>query len=81
MKQLFVVFCLLCVNSFSGWAQRTCGWEAYINHKKSTDPQFAKRWEQDRTRFESYLSQSAGASTRNVITIPVVVHVVYNTSA
>jgi hypothetical protein len=61
---------------------RNCGTMEYLEMQKANDPNLAERME----RMEEFTQQwieSGGSSfkTSSVITIPVVVHVVYNTSS
>jgi PKD repeat protein len=82
MKKLSVLmFAILSLLNVQ--AQRTCGTDEIHNQKMQDDPQYAaKRLEIDRYTQE-YVNSGAqrSSSQRSVITIPVVVHVIYNNSS
>lgn len=65
----------------SGWGQRTCGTPEYVHHRSLKNPQFARELQQANEIIAHYLANQPASQTRTVITIPVVVHVVYKTTA
>lgn len=61
------------------FAQRTCGTDAAEQNLMLTDPKYQQRREQIEMFTNDFVTNYNGAE-RAVITIPVVVHVVYNTA-
>ena len=79
MKKL--VSAILCITLLlSANAQRTCGTMAHHQMLLQTDPQYAANRQAIEQMTNTYLANGHQRSSRNIITIPVVVHVVYNTS-
>ncbi len=81
MRKIITAFSLSIFSVLSFSQQRTCGTDDVINHFKST----YEKYEQNRTainaHYENYKQNFQEASTRAVVTIPVVVHVVYNNTS
>jgi hypothetical protein len=78
---LFKVFMLgvILIGSLNSNAQRICGSMDYLNSQIQSDPNIVQRRQIIETQTQSYqsaLNKAAGV----LVTIPVVVHVVYNTS-
>ena len=73
----------------SGWAQRDCRWFDYKQQQLKADPSLAEKVEAvesfTRCSCTSLRSLVTGHGTKDIIppliTIPVVVHIVYNSSA
>ena len=59
---------------------RNCGTTEYHQHQLDTDPQLADRMADIETFTNNYISSHTGQE-KAIITIPVVFHIVYNTSA
>jgi len=58
-----------------------CGTAALHKMRIETDPQYRAYYENIGQRMEAWVKSKAGARTSDaIITIPVVVHVIYNTS-
>lgn len=68
-------------------SKRTCGTLEHHEFLKKTRPGYAEDFEKYNKQMEEYLKNNAAslsknsASTQTLITIPVVIHVVYNTTA
>ena len=75
---LLLVLCLLTTNSVA--QQRDCGTMEYLEQEIQQDPERATRLEQIEHHTRQIL-QSGERDVDGVITIPVVVHVVWNTNA
>ena len=67
-------------NPYSYAQVRNCGSMEYLNYQMSTDAKRASKLEKIERHYEKVLESSFRA-VEGVITIPIVVHVVYNTSA
>jgi hypothetical protein len=75
---------ILLAFSASGWGQdqgRNCGTMTYLELQKLQDPKQESRMERIEHFTQNMLRQNKGRAVTGVITIPVVVHVVYNTAA
>ena len=57
-----------------------CSSAEYLNAQLLADPSLATRMQQIEQQTQAYIQNTHGSS-RAVVTIPVVVHVVYNTAA
>ncbi len=78
---LFTLVLLISISTFSKlFAQHRCG-SMDVLHQQMTDPKFAAARQQIEQQTAAYLANPANLGNRAVITIPVVVHVVYNTAA
>jgi hypothetical protein len=71
---------LLAIVPASAQDLRNCGTTEYHQHQLDTDPQLADRMADIETFTNNYVSTHTGQE-KAIITIPVVFHVVYNTSA
>ena len=76
MRNLFF-FLLGFVLSFPLQAQRNCGTVQYLNDKKQQDPGIEARMQLMNEQIQQITSVKDGKTSRNVIRIPVVVHVVH----
>lgn len=67
--------------SSSTFAQRQCGVVEYHEMLKAQDPAFEENQNRIEQFTQRFISEGGELSQRSVVTIPVVVHVVYNTTA
>lgn len=80
LPALFIL--LLCAIAQPGWAQvRTCGSMDYLQQQILDDPARQAALDEIERHTEAILSGMERSAVTGVITIPVVVHVVYNTTA
>lgn len=81
MKRLTLnmIFFLLCMNIYG---QRTCGSELNLSKLSQTDPARYKRIMDLENKIQISLSRTPGlrSDQQSTITVPVVVHIVYNTN-
>lgn len=76
---------LLLLVAFTGlfgsyaFSQRACGTQEYYEYQKANDPSFELR-QQEIEQFTNEFITHSGAADRALVTIPVVVHVVWNTT-
>lgn len=78
---LFTLVLLTSISTFSKlFAQHRCG-SMDVLHQQMTDPKFAAARQQIEQQTAAFLANPTNLGNRAVITIPVVVHVVYNTAA
>ena len=75
MRLIFLFF-LICSFNISA-QQRNCGTMTYLQNQISNDPSISQRIINDEVLLQSWIS-STSLSANNIISIPVVVHVVYN---
>ena len=81
MKRLYLLLSIaLLLSPFYVQAQRNCSSMEVLDQQLQQDPEMAQRMRDIETHTQRYIEQHQGNITRNVITIPVVVHVVYNGS-
>ena len=81
MKKKFLLFLSIMLLAYSGFAQaqRTCGTTEYMNRLFQEDPGYKQRLANIDKEVERWIkTQELNRSATTVITIPVVVHVVYN---
>src|SRR5687767_13169726 len=67
--------------AFAQTPERSCASMEVLDRQLSQDPSFSKRLEQLESFTRNFEQNQAGQRVSSVITIPVVVHVVYNTAA
>jgi hypothetical protein len=81
MRTILSGICLLVATI--AFAQRDCANSIYINQQISADPSFANKITdiENFVRGQKIAAKENGAEAPNVITIPVVVHVLYKTAA
>lgn len=74
-----VLFSLIFLASVSGFAQRTCGYEDKIAELSATDPTFAAHHAQTKQLIQSQSTtqQRLALAPTEVVTIPVVFHILY----
>ncbi|MFN8287942.1 MAG: T9SS type A sorting domain-containing protein [Chitinophagales bacterium] len=79
-KILFLLYVLTISAGLT--AQRNCGTMDYYNQQLSADPTLDQRRQEIETFTENFIANGGMQSgNRAIVTIPVVVHVVYNTAA
>ncbi len=78
VRPLLLVSFLL--GAFSAFAQRKCGTMEYLEMQKKLDPTLESRMAAIEAYTQSWIQQHQ-AGPRTVYTIPVVFHIVYNTTA
>jgi replicative DNA helicase len=75
MKYLLYAFLILA--ALPAQAQRTCGTTDYLRERLATDPGLQSRIDLMNDRIRQKVEQKSGGVQRDIIRIPVVVHVVY----
>ncbi len=80
MKKTILLLSVLCGLTGSITAQRVCGTQDHQHAIESTDPSIAANRVAIETHTANYVANPP-KHTRAVVTIPVVVHVVYNTAS
>lgn len=82
MRTILLLGICLLIATIS-FAQRECASSAYIDLQKSIDPTFVNRINdiENFVRKQKIAAKENGQEAPNIITIPVVVHVIYKTSA
>lgn len=58
-----------------------CGTMEYMEHLKTADPLLRTRWDELEAWTQDWISKNPAFNTKTTITIPVVIHIVYNTTA
>jgi hypothetical protein len=83
MKHLYLLLFAAFMAASSSFAQRNCGTMDHLHEMEQQDPSLRERMEKIENHTRFMIEQDAEGVTRNtnVITIPVVVHVVYRTSS
>ena len=78
-KGVFILFCLLLfnVNKLKG-QERNCGTMIYFEEQKKNNPKLEKEIKDNEVKLQNWIKNNANKNLSNIITIPVVVHVVYN---
>ena len=81
MRTILSCICLLI--AITSFAQRECASSSYIEQQKSADPTFANKINEieNFVRRQKTAAKENGQEAPNIITIPVVVHILYKTSA
>ena len=79
MKRLILAFVvgIFCVTTYG---QRQCGSMDHLHHEIQQNPERAKILDDIEKHTQNWIKANADGSTRAVVTIPVVFHVVYRTS-
>ncbi len=60
------------------WAQRNCGSYDHHVYMMGSDPNYIQRQQEIEQQTEEFVAHSNGQQDRALVTIPVVVHVIYN---
>ena len=83
MKNTYLIVLLVVFNIVSLQAQnsRDCGTMPYLESQLAADPGLADRLEQIEQEIQQWTSGNSASRLQAVTTIPVVFHVVYNTSS
>ena len=77
-----LLLCLLFVLASTNiYGQRNCGAMDHLHHQMEQDPKRATKLQQIENFTNHYIQNHKSDSERDVITIPIVFHVVYRTSA
>lgn len=79
MNRLFTFLLIFSLSTFHSFAQDKCATMSHYNKKAAANPSYIKRMVEAESRIQSMSTQSS-SSSKVVITIPVVVHVIYNNS-
>lgn len=80
-KQILIATALLLFISGKIFAQRTCASYEHLQEQMKNDPVFARKVQEQEKSFDHYIRQSQAKKGKpTTLTIPVVVHVVYNTA-
>ena len=75
MKKILLFFILLPTMM---WAQRNCGSYDHHVYMMGTDPDYVQRQQEIEQQTEEFVSHFSNNEDRALVTIPVVVHVIYN---
>ncbi|MBC8173346.1 MAG: fibronectin type III domain-containing protein, partial [Chitinophagales bacterium] len=78
-KKHLLPFALVFFIGGTVFGQRNCGTTEYMQAQFAADPAYQDRLEEIETFTQNYAENHDHEGTRAVVTIPVVVHVVYNT--
>ena len=79
LKRFLLTF--LFFSSLLSFSQvRNCGTMEHLEYLKSQDPLLEKRMEKNENNLQRWIENQPESSSSTIITIPVVVHVVYNNS-
>ena len=82
MKNLVIIICtIISVFSFKTTQAQRCASMAHLKDQLQNDPSLAARIQQIENETNQFVSGYHNSAGRAIITIPVVVHVVYNTTA
>ena len=78
-KGVFILVCLLIfnVNQLKG-QERNCGTMIYFEEQKKNNPTLLKKIQDNELKLQNWIKNNTNKNLVNIITIPVVVHVVYN---
>ena len=79
MKKLIFLSLLFCYSAFA--QQRICGSYDVLQQQLASDPALKERMQQIENQTAAYLASHPNGSGRTLVTIPVVFHVVYSTTA
>jgi len=81
MKHLFTILITFCISTMLN-AQRNCSTMEYLHEQQQVDPELMQRIQKIETQTARFIEENNEMlRNANVIRIPVVVHVVYRTSA
>ncbi len=81
INYLFAVATLISQSAFSQTPQRNCGTMHHLDFLKTQDKTIEAKMNAIEVQTNNFIQQQAMMKTTSVVNIPVVVHVVYNTSA
>lgn len=80
LKQMMLVAALLLSGSLQAQNVRNCGTMQHLHDMEQRDPSTTQRMQAIERQTSQWISTNASNKVSVVVTIPVVVHVVYNTS-
>src|SRR5580765_2449816 len=80
MRKFFLLIAIVCSIATSAWSQRNCGTMEHLQVQLQQDPSLVQRMQEIETFTQNWIANHPSGE-RTVITVPVVVHVLYNTSA
>src|SRR5689334_8939006 len=80
MKKSILIIAVISMMTTFAWSQRICGTMDHLQMQLQQDPSVAQRMQEIETYTQNWIANHP-EDTRTVVTIPVVVHVVYNTTA
>jgi hypothetical protein len=80
MRIILLLLFLGCIISAKISAQKVCASQELLNQQMAADPEFAKKIKNSEQSFDAYVSRlkESTKKTGATVTIPIVVHVVYN---
>ena len=81
MKKLLPLVLLLACMVLNAQQTDKCGSVTYLHAQQQSDPTLITRMQQIEQFTQNYVQNNPGANSRAVVTIPVVFHVVYSSSA
>ena len=78
-KSVFILVCLLIfnVNKLKG-QERNCGTMTYLEKQQKNNPTLVKKNQDNEVKLQNWIKNNANKNLGSIISIPVVVHVVYN---
>jgi len=79
-KVILVVVFAVCIMLVSA-QNRSCGTMDHLDEIRQNDPQLDQRMQVEESAIQNWISNNPESSMLNVLTIPVVVHVIYKTSS
>lgn len=80
LRAIFIMLLLFNISSVAFTQTRNCGAMEHLQHQLQEDPKRATKIEQIEKHTQRFLKNPQNRAVNGVITIPVVVHVVYNNS-
>src|SRR5690349_1369278 len=80
MRKFVLLVAVIHMVATSAWSQRNCGTMDHLQMQLQQDPSLAKRMQEIETFTQNYIVNHPSGE-RTVITVPVVFHVLYNTTS
>jgi hypothetical protein len=80
MKKILKLTLVLALSATASYAQRNCGTMDHLHQQLTDDPTMQQRMDEIEAHTQNYILNESDRNTASV-TIPVVFHVLYNTSA
>ncbi|KAF0191363.1 MAG: hypothetical protein FD166_3765, partial [Bacteroidetes bacterium] len=80
MKKIILLFAAAILIAVPAKAQLPCASEGYEEYLKANDPGYEERMQQKNEEIQGYLKNNPVPAPRAVVIIPVVFHVVWQTS-
>src|SRR5213075_1727447 len=79
MKQILLLAAtLFLITTGKIFAQRTCASYEHLQEQMANDPEFARKVRETERSFDNYMRAERKNAPPTSLTIPVIVHVVYN---